>query len=114
MNVKKILRIQIVVAGLGTALFLAGPVRAESNIQTKDASQSTISDINQVTEEEAAPASLTMESGLLLLTLLVGTGLIFLYSRAATRSDRQRTLRQEPRYDIGSRVREFSPTAERS
>jgi hypothetical protein len=81
MKLMKAFRISMMVAGLGTALMTASTVRAESdaksavsNVEVKgapsqDATQSTAADNDVVIEEEAAPAGLTMESGLLTLIL---------------------------------------------
>lgn len=120
MKLMKAFRISMMVVGLGTALMVAGAVRAESdaksavsNVEVKgtpsqDATQSTAADNDVVIEEVAAPAGLTMESGLLTLILFMGMGSIFVYARMATRSERRRVQTQDAGYSIGARVREFS------
>jgi hypothetical protein len=109
MKLHKIVRMQMVLTGLGAALLLASlaypqramdPTRQEVKAGTPQVKQSVAqntaqsaepadaAEIDAAAEEDLVPTGFAMEDGLLLLILALGTGSIFVYAKLATRPTR--------------------------
>ncbi len=109
-------RMQVMVVGLGAAMLLAGPARAQQQVDpsgsdvnaaiaqnvevsTNAETQPVALESSEATEADVVPAGFGMENGLLLLILAVGTGSIFVYAKLATRRERYpQPVRSRSRY----------------
>jgi hypothetical protein len=101
MKVQEIIRGSVVVMGLGIALFFASPVRAQQDVNpdTFDVKPGTSTEVAVVAQVPAPAPVAAQDNGVAQpaimpasnwVILAVGTGLVALYTVAATRRQRRR------------------------